>query len=76
MGPRLELPETAVRVRTLSQLQNRIIFLQDRLRRMMEDTDASEETKEIVRAFEQRTISNLQSQLRHRIAFYLRCVGC
>lgn len=63
-------------IRTLTQLQNRIVFLQDRLRKIMEDTEASAETKAIVQAFEQQIIYNLQGQLRHRIAFYLRCVGC
>lgn len=64
------------KVRTLSQLSDRIIYLQDRLAKMMADPVASDETKAIVRQFEENTILNLKGQLRMRIGWYLKCMGC
>jgi hypothetical protein len=62
--------------RTLDELSARVIFLQDRLAKMMADPEADEMTKAIVRTFEETTIDNLKGQIRFRVDFYLKCMGC
>lgn len=65
-----------MKIRTLSELQHRIVYLQNRLEKMMADPIASDDAKQIVKQFELSTIHNLQNQPRHRIALYFHCVSC
>jgi hypothetical protein len=62
--------------RTLDELSARVIFLQDRLEKMMADPVADDETKAFVRQYEEATINNLKDQIRFRIGWYLKCIGC
>lgn len=64
------------KIRTLSELQDRIIFLQQRLAKMMADPTADDSTKAFVNQFELQTIRDLKTQLRVRINWMLVCAGC
>lgn len=67
---------TVYKPRTLDELSARVIFLQDRLEKMMADPDADDEAKAFVRHFEETTINNLKGHIRMRIGWYLKCMGC
>lgn len=65
-----------LRVRTLDDLQARVIQLQRRLEKVLANPAIPAATKSVVAKFETQTLTNLKGQLRIRQAWLLRCAGC
>ncbi len=63
------------KIRTLTEIQLRIIFLQERLHKILKLSHLSNDEKKVISKFEQQTIDNLKGQLRFRIDWYLNCIN-
>lgn len=69
------MAEQKARVRTLAQLQERICFLDNRLREYKANARIHTDTIRAVVRMEEQTIFNLKGQLRMRVKWYYKCLG-
>lgn len=63
------------RVRTLAELQQRICFLEERMREYKAHARINTDTIRAVVRMEEETIRNLKGQLQMRVNWYLKCIG-